>query len=379
MSQLFSPYRLCGIEFKNRIAVSPMSQYRALNGFANSWHLAHLGRFAMGGTALVFTEATAVTEDGRRTHGDLGIWLDEQAKALIPVAEFITSQKAVPGIQLAHAGRKASERRPWHGETPVDLEDEAQRNEAPWEAAAPSAIPYAESWPTPREMSSDEINATILAFGQAARRSIEAGFKIIEVYAAHGFLIHQFLSPIANHRSDEWGGSESNRRRFAIAVAEEIRKSIPESVPLSFRLSATDWLEEGIEVEQSVATAKALKDVGVDMIDCSTGGIGGKERPRRMVIEEGFQIPYSARIRKEAEMATMGVGFLWDAKRCEEIIANGSADMIALARELLDDPNWAFHAAKTLGVDQNYEMWPPESGWWLMKRDRLLNKLGIRS
>ena len=378
MSSLFSPFTLRDQEFKNRIAVSPMSQYRAKDGYANAWHIVHLGRFAMGGAALVYAEATAVEADGRRTHGDLGLWDDAQIPELRKITDFISAEGSVPGIQLAHAGRKASERRPWHGETPVNDEDVAERNEKPWDAIAPSPIPYADGWPTPQEMSEADILRVIAAFGSAARRSFEAGFKIIEVYAAHGFLVHQFLSPIANQRTDEWGGSAENRMRFAVKVAEAIRANWPEGYPLAFRLSATDWLDGGLEATDIIAVSKALKAAGVDMIDCSTGGIGGKERPRRMTIEQGFQVPYAEQIRTESEVATMAVGFLWDAKFCEDIVANGQADMVTLAREMLDDPNWSLHAAAELGADEGHKMWPIESGWWLMKRDRLLTKLGLR-
>lgn len=355
-----------------------MSQYRAVDGYANDWHLVHLGRFALGGAGLVFAEATAVTKDGRRTHGDLGLWDDAQIDELRRVTQFIEAEGAVPGIQLGHAGRKASERRPWHGETPVDEDDRSERNEGPWEAIAPSPIPYADGWPAPREMTEAEIIDTIEAFGQAARRSAAAGFKVIEVYAAHGFLVHQFLSPIANQRTDRWGGSAENRRRFGIEVAHSIRRHWPEDLPLLFRLSATDWVDGGIEVSDTVETAKALQAAGVDMIDCSTGGVGGKERPRRMVIEQGFQVPFSSQVRAQADIATMAVGFLWDTDVVAAVIDDGHADMVAMARELLDDPNWPLHAAAALDVDLNHELWPIEAGWWLMKRDRLLAKLGLR-
>ena len=378
MAHLFSPFTLRDITFKNRVAVSPMSQYRAKEGRANDWHLVHLGRFALGGAGLVYVEATAVEADGRRTHGDLGLWQDKQIEGLRPITDFLRREGAVPGVQLGHAGRKASERRPWHGETPVDGEDADQRQEAPWQAMAPSPLPYAEGWPLPSAMSETDIQRVISAFGEAARRADEAGFEIIEVYAAHGFLVHQFLSPIANQRDDRWGGSDENRRRFAVEVAKSIRDRWPESRPLAFRLSATDWLDGGLEVEAVIETAKALKAEGVDMIDCSSGGIGGKERPRRMTLEQGFQVPFAEHIREEADIATMAVGFLWDAAVCEHALAEGKADMVALARELLDDPNWPLHAAAALDADQNHAMWPIEAGWWLMKRDRLVQKLGLR-
>lgn len=378
MTDLFQPFTLRDVTFKNRIAVSPMSQYRAQEGHANAWHMVHLGRFAMGGAGLVFAEATAVEARGRRTHGDLGLWTDAQVEDLAPITAFLTAEGAVPGVQLAHAGRKASERRPWHNETPVDAEDVAERDEAPWEAIAPSPLPYADGWPTPHEMSEADIRDVIAAFGDAARRANDAGFKVIEVYAAHGFLIHQFLSPIANQRTDTWGDGPAGRRRLAIEVARAIRASWPEQLPLLFRLSATDWVDGGVEVEDTIETAMALKAEGVDMIDCSSGGVGGKDRPRRMKIEQGFQAPFAAQVRTESDLPTMAVGFLWDADFCNEIVASGQADMVALARELLDDPNWPLHAAAALGVDTNHAHWPVESGWWLMKRDRLLSKLGIR-
>lgn len=379
MSNLFEPYTQRGVTFKNRIAVSPMSQYRAINGHANNWHMVHLGRFALGGAGLVYAEATGVEQKGRRTHGDLGLWDDAQIEPLLPITKFLTDEGSVPGIQLGHAGRKASERRPWHGETPVDEEDRTQRNEAPWQAIAPSAIAYADGWPIPKAMDENDIEESLKAFGDAARRAKDAGFKVIEVYAAHGFLVHQFLSPIANTRTDQWGGDPVKRRRYAVEVARSIRKHWPDDLPLIFRLSATDWLDGGLEVDETVEVARSLKAEGVDMIDCSTGGIGGRERPRRMVIKQGFQVPFAEQIRKEADIATMAVGFLWDADACEAIISQNQADMVALARELLDDPNWPLHAAATLGADQAHELWHQESGWWLSKRDRLVTKLGLRN
>lgn len=355
-----------------------MSQYRSEDGYANDWHKVHLGRFALGGAGLVYAEATAVEADGRRTPGDLGIWDDGHVDGLRSITDFLRGEGSVAGIQLGHAGRKASERRPWHGETPLDEEDKTLRDETGWPAIGPSPVGYADGWPAPREMSEIDIERVIEAFGAAARRSEQAGFQIIEVYAAHGFLVHQFLSPVANKRSDRWGGSAENRRRFAVEIAHAIRRNWPERYPLAFRLSATDWLEGGLEVEDTVETARALKHAGVDMIDCSTGGISGKERPRRMVIEQGFQTPFADKVRQDADIATMTVGFLWDAEFCDRLVSSGKADMVALAREILDDPNWPLHAARTLALDQKHEGWPVESGWWLMKRQRLIDKLGLR-
>ena len=378
MTSLFSSFTLRSVTFPNRIAISPMSQYRARDGYVNDWHMVHLGRFALGGAGLVYAEATAVEQDGRRTHGDLGLWEDGQIDGLRAVADFLKREGAVAGLQISHAGRKASERRPWHGETPVDSEDENERRESPWTAIAPSALPYADGWPTPEEMGEADIERVIDSFGQAARRAALAGFEMLEIYAAHGFLVHQFLSPLTNKREDDWGGSAGNRLRFAVEVAKSVRAHWPEHLPLAFRLSATDWIDGGLEIEDTVEIASALRDVGVDMIDCSSGGIGGKDRPRRMTISQGFQVPFAHEIRKSCDMSSMAVGFLWDPEVCEKIIQDGEADMIALAREVLDDPNWPLHARAMLGADQNHAAWPIEAGWWLMKRDRLLSKLGLR-
>ncbi|MEM8793029.1 MAG: NADH:flavin oxidoreductase/NADH oxidase [Pseudomonadota bacterium] len=381
MSALFSPFALRGVTFKNRVAVSPMSQYRAKGGYANDWHLVHLGRFALGGAGLVYAEATAVEDRGRRTHGDLGIWEDGQIEPLARVTRFIAAEGAVPGIQLGHAGRKASERRPWHGESPVNEEDTKLRDEPPWETIGPSALPFAEPWPLPAEMSEDDIQGVIDAFGQAARRSKDAGFRIIEVYAAHGFLLHQFYSPIANQRTDRWGGSLENRCRLSIEVARAIRAHWPEDLPLAFRLSATDWMEGGWTPEETVELARWLNEAGVDMIDCSTGGIGGmggRERPSLMPLSENFQVPFAAQVRNQTGVPSMAVGLIWDAEAAERIIANGDADMVALARELLDHPNWPLQAMATLGADERFNAWPPEFGWWLDKRERVCTKLGLR-
>ncbi|MEM9044625.1 MAG: NADH:flavin oxidoreductase/NADH oxidase [Pseudomonadota bacterium] len=381
MSALFSPFGLRGVTFKNRVAVSPMSQYRAENGYANDWHLVHLGRFALGGAGLVYAEATAVEDIGRRTHGDLGLWEDGQIEPLARVTRFIIQEGAIPGVQLGHAGRKASERRPWHGESPVNDEDEAERNEPPWEAIGPSALPFADPWPLPVEMSEADIQRVIDAFGQAARRSHEAGFKIIEVYAAHGFLLHQFYSPIANQRTDRWGGSLENRCRLSVEVARAIRANWPEELPLAFRLSATDWMEGGWTEEDTLVLARMLNEAGVDMIDCSTGGIGGmggRERPSLMPLAENFQVPFAAQLRNQTGIPSMAVGLIWDPQAAEKIIATGEADMIALARELLDHPNWPLQAMGQLGADERFNAWPPEFGWWLDKRERVCTKLGLR-
>ena len=375
---LFEPYELRRVRMKNRVVVSPMSQYRARDGVVNDWHLVHLGRFALGGAGLVFCEATAVTADGRRTHGDLGIWSDDHVDGLARLARFLASEGSVPGIQLAHAGRKASERRPWHGETPVDADDVAQRGEHPWPAVAPSPLPYADGWPTPGEMTLEDIGDVVSAFAAAARRSYEAGFRVLEVYAAHGFLLHQFYSPLSNQRRDAYGGDHEGRTRLVCDVAAAVREVWPAELPLVFRLSLTDWRDDGWQVDDAILLARRLKDLGVDAIDCSTGGISGRERPQRMTLRHGYQLPLAAEVRQAAGIATIGVGLLWDPEQVELSLARGEVDLVALGRELLDDPNWTLRAARQLGAHDGHELWHPEFGWWLEKRARAVRKLGLR-
>lgn len=376
---LFTPLMLREVNLPNRICVSPMSQYAAQDGYANDWHFAHLSRFALGGAGLVFAEATAVTEAGRRTHGDLGLWRDSQVSGLARMTQFISEQGSVPGIQLAHAGRKASERRPWHGETPVDEEDLAKRGEGPWVAVGPTDQPYAEGWPSPSVMTVEDIHDVVTAFCDAAVRADEAGFQVLEVYAAHGFLLHQFYSPLSNFRQDAYGGSFGGRVRLCLEVARGIRQVWPSHKPLFFRLSATDWLEGGWEVSDTVRLAKLLKAEGVDLVDCSSGGLGGPYPPVRFPLGRAFQANLAEEVRREAAMPTMAVGLIWEAHTADQIIRSGQADLVALGREMLNDPNWALHAASQLDVDSGFELWKPAFGWWLNKRERLLKKLGFRS
>lgn len=377
MTALFEPYEIREQRFRNRICVSPMSQYKAINGYANDWHFAHLSRFALGGCGLVFTEATGVSPEGRRTHGDLGLWENEQITELEKITKFIHEQESLAGIQLAHAGRKASERRPWHGETPVNEEDIALRNEAPWLALSPTSEPYGEVWPKPKAMDETDIQKVVDDFGQAARRADEAGFDVIEVYAAHGFLLHQFYSPLCNDRQDDWGGSFENRVRLSLEVAQAIRKFWPANKVLCFRISATEWLDDGWTVEDSTQLAKLLKELGVDIIDCSSAGIGGNTPAPRFPLGPAFQADLAEQVRAGADIATMAVGLIWLAEHAENIIATGQADFVALGRELLNNPNWALHAAMELEVDSNYGLWDDAMGWWLNKRKRLMDKLGL--
>lgn len=378
MSELFEPLTLRGVTVPNRVVVSPMSQYRARDGQADDWHFAHLARFALGGAGLVFTEATAVLPEARRTHGDLGLWHDGQIEGLSRITAFLRAEGAVPGIQLAHAGRKASERRPWHGETPVTAEDVTLRGEAPWTALGPTDEPYGEAWPPPRAMSEADIAAVIRAFGDAAARAARAGFDVIEVYAGHGFLLHQFYSPLCNTRGDDWGGDFTARIRLCREVARAIRGSWPADKVLAFRISATDWVDGGWTVDDSVRLARALAEDGVDLVDCSSGGIGGASPVPRFPLGPAFQAELAGEVRTGAGVATMAVGFIWQAAVAERLVADGTCDLVALARELLDDPNWALHAAAELGADDDFARWKPEFGWWLNKRERVMRKLGMR-
>lgn len=342
MSKLFSSIKIRQVELKNRIAVSPMCQYSSINGMPTDWHLVHLGSRAVGGAGLIFTEATAVSPEGRISPDDAGIWNDEQANAYKRITSFIKSQNSVPGIQLAHAGRKASTFSPWKGNGKVEIENGG------WQILAPSAIPFAENFPDPKEMDENDIKLVIDQFVQAADRSVKAGFEVIELHMAHGYLVHEFLSPLSNQRKDNYGGSLNNRCRFAIEIAKAVREIVPVGIPLFARISSTDWIEGGWDIEQSIQLSKWLKDVGVDLIDCSSGGNVAKAK---IPLAPGYQIPFSQRIKQEAKILTGGVGLITSPEQAEQIIATEQADIVLLAREMLRDPYWALHAAKKLNVD----------------------------
>jgi 2,4-dienoyl-CoA reductase-like NADH-dependent reductase (Old Yellow Enzyme family) len=308
----------------------------------NDWHLVHLGSRAVGGAGLVFTEATAVSPEGRISPDDAGIWNDEQENAYKGITSFIKSQNSVPGIQLAHAGRKASTFSPWKGSGEVTPE------KGGWQTIAPSTVPFSDKYPSPWEMSVEDIKLVIDQFCQAAKRSLNAGFEIIELHFAHGYLIHEFLSPLSNKRTDNYGGSIENRCRFAIEITKTVRKIIPDSMPLFVRISASDWTDEGWDVDQSEQLAKWLKDVGIDLIDCSSGG---NVLNAKIPLKPGYQIPFAQRIKKEANILTGGVGLITTAEQAEQIISEGQADIVLLAREMLRDPYWPMHAAKKLNVE----------------------------
>jgi 2,4-dienoyl-CoA reductase-like NADH-dependent reductase (Old Yellow Enzyme family) len=337
---LFDQLKIREVTLRNRIAVSPMCQYSCENGFATDWHLVHLGSRAVGGAAAVFAEATAVTPEGRISPVDLGIWKDEHIEPLARIAAFVRGQGAAPGIQLAHAGRKASVNRPWEGGGAV------ADSEGGWTPVAPSAIAFDDRYRTPSELDERGIRAIVNAFAAAAERAAKAGFQIVEIHAAHGYLIHEFLSPLSNHRTDTYGGSLENRSRFAREVVAAVRKVWPERLPLFVRISATDWIEGGWDPQQSVELAKQLKQLGADLIDCSSGGTAPAAK---IPLGPGYQVPFAEKIRREADVMTGAVGLITNAEQADEIIREGKADVVLLAREFLRQPYWPIHAARELG------------------------------
>ncbi len=341
-AHLFSPLQIRDVVFKHRIVVSPMCQYSCEDGFANDWHLVHLGSRAIGGASLVFTEATAVEARGRISPWDLGIWKDEHIEPLARIARFLKQHGAVPGIQLAHAGRKASTDVPWRGSRPLSLAEGA------WQPVAPSPIPFNAGYPLPAELSVSDIRAVVEAFRAAAKRSLEAGFEVIELHGAHGYLIHEFVSPLSNERTDRYGGSLQNRMRFPIEVVEAVRSVWPERLPLFFRISATDWMEGGWTLDDSVELARAVRPLGVDAIDCSSGGTA----PQAIIpLEPGYQVPFARRIRRDTGILTAAVGLITEPLQADSIIRDGSADFVVLAREFLREPYWPIKAAQRLGAE----------------------------
>jgi 2,4-dienoyl-CoA reductase-like NADH-dependent reductase (Old Yellow Enzyme family) len=338
---LFEPVSLRGVRMRNRIAVSPMCEYSAIDGVPQTWHMVHLGSRAVGGAGLVLVEATGVEARGRISPADTGIWNDAQAEAWSPIVKFMAEQGAVPGIQLAHAGRKASTAPPWSKPNTVDIEHGG------WTPVAPSALAYSKDYPHPQALDAEGISEVIEAFRQATLRSLACGFRVIEIHAAHGYLLHQFLSPLSNQRDDEWGGSFDNRIRLLMAVVAAVRSVMPEELPLLVRISATDWIEGGWDIEQSIELSRRLKSEGVDLVDVSSGGLAPQQA---IVLAPGYQVSFARRIRHEAGIATSAVGLITEPTHAESIVAGGDADMVMLARELLRDPYWPRRAASALGA-----------------------------
>jgi 2,4-dienoyl-CoA reductase-like NADH-dependent reductase (Old Yellow Enzyme family) len=338
---LFTPLTLRSVEFRNRIFVSPMCQYSSTDGFPTDWHLVHLGSRAVGGAGLVIVEATGVTPEGRISPGDMGIWRDAHIDPLARIARFVKEQGAAAGIQLAHAGRKASTARPWEGGRGLGPD------QGGWTPVAPSAIPFADGYPMPRALASHEIAGLVDRFAEAAARARAAGFDVIELHAAHGYLLHQFLSPLSNHRDDEFGGSFENRIRFPLAVAQRLRGEWPAAQPMFVRVSATDWVEGGWSLEESIEFSRRLKAIGIDLVDCSSGGLVADAK---VPVGPGYQTPLAAAVRKEAGIATGAVGMVTSPEQAEQILATGQADAVLLARELLRNPYWPLVAARRLGA-----------------------------
>lgn len=368
-TRLFSPFTLRGLALKNRVVVSPMCQYSAVEGIADDWHLAHLNQFAMGGAGLVIVEATGVEKRGRITHGCLGLWSDAHAQALAPLVAQVKARGAAVGLQLAHAGRKASISRPWEGDCPLGPREFA-KGELTWETVGPSPLPFDEGWLVPEALTPAGIAAVIEAWCAAARRAAAVGFDLVEIHSAHGYLSHSFLSPLSNRRGDAYGGSLGNRMRFTLELAEAVRAAWPAERPLLVRLSCVDGKEGGWSLEDSIALARELKALGVDAIDCSSGGIAGYGRNLLPPSTPGYQVAYAAAIRREAGIPTQAVGLITGPAQAETILRAEAADLVALGRELLHDPYWPNHAAIALGEPDPFAGMPIQYGHWLRLRAR---------
>ncbi len=337
---LFNPLTIKDITFRNRVFVSPMCQYSAIEGVPNDWHLVHLGSRAVGGAGLVMAEATAVNPTGRISHADLGLWNDQQMKEFKRITQFIKSQGAVPAIQLAHAGRKSSTDVNWKGGNILT------KDQGGWDVVAPSAIAYSNRYLTPKALNHEEIISLIQDFAQATKRSLSAGFEVLEIHMAHGYLLHEFLSPLSNQRTDDYGGNLENRMRFPLEVMQAVRKAWPMHLPLFVRISATDWSPGGWDIEESVVLTQKLKEIGVDLIDVSSGG---NVPTQNIPVGPHYQVPFAQEIKQRANILTGAVGLITDPHKANEILEKNEADVVFLARELLRDPYWPLHAAKTLG------------------------------
>jgi 2,4-dienoyl-CoA reductase-like NADH-dependent reductase (Old Yellow Enzyme family) len=376
-SSLFTPYQLRGTTFPNRLVLAPMMQYRAIDGFVSDWHIVHLGKFALGGFGAVMTEVVAVEKTGRISCGDLGLWSDEQIVGLKRCTDFIHSQGSLAAIQIGHAGRKASTRRAWEGSSALTQED-AAKGDHPWQPVGPTDVPYGKDFPKPHALTIKEIERLVQSFAQTAARADRAGFDVIEIHGAHGYLISSFLSPITNTRSDIYGGDRKGRMRFSLEIATAIREVWPKEKPLFFRISAQDGGgPEGWGMEDSLAIAPLLKDAGVDLIDCSSGGIQGSATVQNTKLGLGYQVPFSDQIKNITKVPTMAVGLILTPEQAQDIIDSGQADLIALGRQALYDPYWPLHARQHLSPDAEFENWPVEPGWWLKKRAVAISNFGL--
>ncbi|WPH17289.1 NADH:flavin oxidoreductase/NADH oxidase [Variovorax paradoxus] len=366
-SLLFQPLQLRGLVLNNRIVISPMCQHAAESGRATPWHMVHLGKFALGGAGLILTESTAVDPRGRIGTADLGLWEDSQIEPLKGVVDFVHSNAGAIGVQLAHAGRKSGSQPLWEGGAALS-EQRLASDLRPWQRVGPSALPAGPGWSAPIALDAAGIADVVQAFVDATLRAEQAGFDVVELHFGHGYLVASFLSPNSNHRNDEWGGSLEGRMRLALEIARKVRAAWPEGKPLFCRLSAVDGSVDGWSLEDSIVLSRELARCGVDVIDCSSGGLTEETRALPVPRGLGFQVPFSERIRREAEIKTQAVGMIVDARQAEAVLADGNADLIALGREALFDPYWPHHAAITLGVDPGYKRWPVRHGVWLAKR-----------
>ncbi len=367
---LFKPIKLAGVTARNRIVVSPMCQYSSNEGGPSDWHLVHLGKFALGGAAIVFCEETAVEMRARKTHGCAGIYDSKHVPMYRRITEFINKNNSLPAMQIGHSGRKAACGPPWTNFKPLKADD-AGNGMAPWQGIAPSVIRHREDAAAPHELSVSEIREVINAWRDAALRTLDAGFEIVEIHGAHGYLIHQFLSPLANQRNDAYGGDLNGRMRFALELTEAVRAAWPKEKPLWFRVSAVDGDGGAWTLDDTVALARELKAHGVDVISCSSGGING---PLNMAIVPrvaGYQVPYAERVRREAGIMSCAVGLITEPGHAETILQSGQADFIALAREFLYNPNWPVQAAKQLGVAEYLDLLPAQYAWWLKRREKI--------
>lgn len=373
---LFTPLKLRELTLKNRLCLSPMCTYGATDGMANDWHVVHLGQYALGGWGIVFVEATAVEERGRITYGDVGLWNDKQIEPLKRVTAFLRAHGAAPAIQLAHAGRKSSTQRPWHGMGILTEADAKARGEKPWKTVSSTSELMDDTWHEPHALSTDEIKGVVDSWRAAARRAREADFDIVEVHCAHGYLMHQFLSPLINKRNDAYGGDMAGRMRLPLEVAEAVRAEWPQDKPVFVRISSIDGMDGGWTIEDSVTFAKELKARGIDVIDCSSGGVVGSATARAVPRFFGFQVPFAETVRKGADMKTMAVGLIVEPEHAESILQKGQADIVAVAREALVEPYWAHHAQRTLTPElMTYTDWTKEYQFWLDKREPVMRKL----
>lgn len=366
MSQLFSPLQLRGVTVKNRLVLAPLCQYSASDGIAGDYHLVHFGRFALGGFGMVMVEATAVTPEGRISHGDLGLWADRQIEPLARIARFLREHGAVPAIQLSHAGRKASTRRPWRGAGTVIAADRDELGDAPWPTVAPSALAHADGYAQPSALDDSGIGHIRTAFADAARRALSAGFEIVELHCAHGYLLHQFLSPIANRRADALGGNIKNRMRLPLLITEDLRRIWPDQQPVFVRVSASDHIQGGWTMDDTIIFAKELKALDIDVVDCSSGGFDGAA----FNAFSDYHVPYAERLAQETGTRTMAAGLVVSPEQAEKVVSEQRVDLVGLARAALLDPNWPLHAGLKLeGPVFAAAAWPKQDGWAL--RDRL--------